>query len=60
MFYSRFCYVYMYVCNVNGDGRNGQTTQAGAQNSRLRTGQSTITIVSKKTGQETKRRQDNR
>ena len=30
MFYSRFCYVCMYVSNANDDGRNGQTTQAGA------------------------------
>ena len=36
MFHSRFCYlsiciyIYMYVRNVNGDGRNGQTMQAGA------------------------------
>ena len=34
MFHLRFCYVYiyicMYVCNANGDGRNGQTTKAGA------------------------------
>ena len=34
--FSRFCYVqyiyihtYTYVRSVNGDGRNGQTTQAG-------------------------------